>query len=359
MIYVGCDAHKKYSIFAVMDNEGPVGVPVRVDHDRVLFRSYLGCLPAGTSVAIETIGSWYWMVDEIEQAGHNPILTHARKAKLMMGQINKTDKLDAKGLALLLRNGTLPEVWIPPGELRDQRELPRLRMALVGIRTRLKNRIQSSLAKYAIRIDEPSDLFGKAGREALAGRLGELPPQTRLSVESELVLLDHVEEQIELAEKQIKEVIAETPAMKLLMTMPGVGAILGVVIAMEIGDVERFGGAEKLASYAGTVPRVSSSGGKTHYGKSRPDVNRNLKWAFMEAANVISSHPRWWAGRHVGRLYQRIRERKGHGKAVGAVARHLSEAAYWILKKKEAYREPQSHIPDSSTREETRSLHES
>jgi transposase len=349
MLYVGCDAHKKYSIFAVMDNTSLVGVPVRVEHDRILFRRYLACLPAGTSVAIETIGSWYWMVDEIEQAGHNPVLAHARKAKLMMGQINKTDTLDAKGLALLLRNGTLPEVWIPPGELRDQRELPRLRMALVGIRTGLKNRIQSSLAKYAIRIEGASDLFGTKGREALAGRLVELPPQTRLSVESELALLDQVEEQIELTEKRIKEVIAETPAMKLLMTLPGVGAILGVVIAMEIGDVGRFAGAEKLASYAGTVPRVSSSGGKTHYGKSRPDVNRNLKWAFIEAANVIASHPRWWAGRHVGRLYQRIRERKGHGKAVGAVARHLSEAAYWVLRKNEAYREPQSSIPGSST----------
>lgn len=359
MLYVGCDAHKKYSIFVVMDSAGPVGEPVRVDHDRVLFRRYLAYLPERTSIAIETNGSWYWMVDEIERAGHNPILTHARKAKLMMGQINKTDKLDAKGLALLLRNGTLPEVWIPPGELRDQRELPRLRIALVGIRTGLKNRIQSALAKYAIRIDEPSDLFGKAGREVLAKRLGELPAQTRLSVESELALLDRVEEQIELSEKRIKEVIAETPAMKLLMTLPGVGMILGVIIAMEIGEVERFAGAEKLASYAGTVPRVSSSGGKTQYGKSRPDVNRYLKWAFMEAANVIASHPHWWAGRHVGRLYLRIRERKGHGKAVGAVARHLAEAAYWVLKKNEAYREPQSSRPDSSTREETRPFHES
>lgn len=359
MLYVGCDAHKRYSVFAVMDDRGPVGVPVKVDHDLGLFRHYLSCLPEGTGIAIETSGSWYWMVDEIEQAGHNPVLAHAGKAKLMMGQINKTDKLDARGLALMLRNGTLPKVWIPPGELRDQRELPRLRMALVGIRTGLKNRIQATLAKYGIRIEESSDLFGKAGREALARRLGELPPQTRVSVEAELRLLDQVEEQIGLSEKRIKEVVAETPAIKLLMSLPGVGVILGIVIAMEIGDVERFGGAEQLASYAGTVPRVRSSGGKTYYGKSRPDVNRYLKWAFKEAANVIASHPRWWAGRHVGRLYLRLRERKGHGKAVGAVARHLAEAAYWMLKNKEAYREPRAQTPTSSTREETRLPHES
>ena len=161
-----------------------------------------------------------------------------------------------------------------------------------------------------------------------------------------------------MCEQRIKDVVASTPAMKLLMTLPGVGPILGVVIAMEIGDVERFAGADRLASYAGTVPRVSSSGGKTYYGKVRPDVNRYLKWAFVEAANVVTVHQRHWPNRHVVRLYRRIRERKGHAKAAVAVARHLAEASYWVLKKNEPYREPKYNIPTSSTREETRRPHE-
>jgi len=89
--------------------------------------------------------------------------TSARKAKLMMGQINKTDKLDARGLNTLQRNGTLPTVWIPPGELRDQRELPRTRMALVRQRTQLKNRLHATLAKYALHDVEVTDLFGVRG----------------------------------------------------------------------------------------------------------------------------------------------------------------------------------------------------
>jgi hypothetical protein len=76
-----------------------------------------------------------WIVDEIEAAGCLPKLVHARKAKLMMGAINKTDKLDVRGLNQLQRNGTLPTVWIPPGELRDQRDLPRTRMVLVRQRS--------------------------------------------------------------------------------------------------------------------------------------------------------------------------------------------------------------------------------
>jgi transposase len=332
-----------------MNEAGRVGAPVRVEHARMMFRRFLESLPAGSPIAIESVGNWYWMIDEMERAGHSPQLAHAGKAKLMMGQINKTDKLDAAGLATLLRNGTLPSVWIPSGELRDQRELPRMRMSLVSVRTMLKNRIHATLAKYAIEIDEVSDLFGMKGREILAKRLEELPPYSRRSVETQLELLDQVADHIRLSEKEIQEVVEATPAMKLLMTIPGIGKILAVVIALEIGDITRFPGPEHLASYAGTVPRVKSSGGKTFFGKVRPDVNRYLKWALIEAANMIVLHQRHWSHYHMTRLYHRLRERKGHAKAVVAVARHMAEAVFWVLKKNEAYKEPQK--PISSTQE--------
>src|SRR5512139_2505085 len=153
---VGCDAHRRYSVFVVMDERGHTGTGTRVEHSRELYRHFLSTLPPGSPIALESIGNWYWMIEEMERAGHQPVLAHAKKAKLMMGLTNKTDKLDARGLALLLRNGTLPSVWIPPGELRDQRELPRMRIVFARIRTMLKNRIQSTLAKYGIQIDEVS-----------------------------------------------------------------------------------------------------------------------------------------------------------------------------------------------------------
>jgi len=349
--YFGCDAHKRYSIFTSVDDTGNVGPYVRVENNRSLFRGYLEEIPPGSQIAVETVGNWYWMVDEMEKAGHIPLLTNAGKAKAMMGQINKTDKLDAKGLAILLRNGTLPSIWIPPGELRDQRELPRMRMTLVRIRTMIKNRIHATLSKYAIEIDEVSNVFGVAGRKLLAGRLWELPPQTRHSVEKQLQLLDDVEDQIKESEQQIKAVVQETPAMQLLMTLPGVGMILAVVIAMEVGDVARFSGPDRLASYAGTVPRVKASGGKIFLGRVRPDVNRYLKWAYVEAANTIVLFHKRWTGRHTVGLYMRLREKRGHAKAVVAVARHLAEATYWVLKKGEPYKEKGTERPVSSTRE--------
>jgi len=340
--YIGCDAHKQYSIFCAMDEKGRVSPPHRVEHTREELRAFLQELPPGSPIAIETIGNWYWIIDEMEQAGHQPQLAHAREAKKLMGKSNKTDKLDARGLATLLRNGTLPTVWIPPSPLRDQRELPRMRMVFVRMRTTLKNRIHATFAKYAIHFEGVSDLFGGSGRRELEKHRKELPPETQRSVGEELTLLDQLETQIQSIEAHVSEVVQETPKIQLLDTLPGVGPILAIVQALEIGDVERFPGPEHLASYAGTVPRIHESGGKRYDGRVRPDVNRYLKWAFVEAANVVVLNQTRWGDRHVVQLYQRIRKRKGHAKAVVAVARHLAEAAYWVLKKGEPYREPQS-----------------
>src|SRR6059036_312890 len=138
----------------------------------------------------------------------------------------------------------------------------------------------------------------------------------------------------------MQTVFSATPGIHLLMTLPGVGFILAVVIALEVGDVGRFARAEKLAGYAGTTPRVRSSGGKTRYGPLRPDVNRYLKWAFIEAANVVCRIRRRHPDRHASRRYERIARRKGHHKAIAAVARHLAEATYWMLTRQESYREP-------------------
>ena len=137
----------------------------------------------------------------------------------------------------------------------------------------------------------------------------------------------------------MKKLFKETEQHKLLETMPGVGFILSVVILQEVGDIGRFGSAERFTSYCGLTPRVHASGGKVRYGRLRPDTNHYLKWALSEAGNSVAVNRKRFPARHVSQMYNRIRGRKGHAKAVGAVARHLAEATYWILTKAEVYRE--------------------
>jgi transposase len=156
-----------------------------------------------------------------EEAGCAPLLAHAAKAKLMMGHVHKTDKLDAGGLATLLHMGTLPAVWIPPGDLRDERELPRTRMAFSKVRTMLKNRIHSTLAKYALSLDTQSDIFTPKWRPQLSALLQQLPPETRRCVEQELELLELLQAHIQRLEARILQRVEITRTIQWVMSIPG------------------------------------------------------------------------------------------------------------------------------------------
>lgn len=285
MNYIAFDSHKRYTLASVEKPDGTRLKETRIEHDRGAIKRFLSKWEPGSPVAVETIGNWYWIVDEIEAAGMKPQLVHARKAKLMMGCVNKTDKLDVRGLNQLQRNGTLPRVWIPPRELRDWRELPRTRMVMSNSMVRLKNRIHAVLAKHALHIQGLSDAFGATGRELIRARFKLLPPHARFTAVMLLDQLEVIEGQIAKMEKRMRETFRESPELELLMSMPGIGFILGTVLLLEIGDVGRFPAAENLAAYSGTTPRVHGSGGKTRIGQLRSDVNRYMKWAYVEAAN--------------------------------------------------------------------------
>jgi transposase len=351
--YIAFDTHKHYTVASVERPTGEVLQETRLAHSRGVIRDFLGQWTSGSPVAVETVGNWYWLVDEIEAAGMVPRLVHARKAKLMSGMINKTDKLDVRGLNRLQRTGTLPTVWIPPAEVRDQRDLPRTRMVLVSTRTRLKNRVHATLAKYAVTVSDVSDLFGKQGRAILTPKLAQLPPHTHFATHQLLEQLKVLDEHVAAFESRMREVFKQTPALERVMSLPGVGFILGLVILLEVGDVHRFADAEHLAAYAGTTPRVHSTGGKVRFGRTRPDVNHYLKWAFTEAAEACCQHREQahWMYRHVSRLYARVRHRKNHAKAIVAVARHLTEATYWMLTKKQPYQEPKRQMQDRRVHE--------
>jgi transposase len=342
MEYIALDVHKKYTWARVENTEGQRLYESRLAHAHGNIKNFVHRWSAGSLVAVETVGNWYWVVDEIEAGGGKPQLVNARLAKLMMGNVNKSDKLDAKGMNHLQRNGTLPTVWIPPCSVRDARELPRTRMVLSRQRTQLKNRVHATLGKYGLVVEGATDAFGKRGRKIMSALMAGLPPHTQQGLERVLDQLDHIEENLEIIERQMQEVFAPCAETNWLKTLPGVGDILAVVLWTEIGTIERFGRAEQLASYAGLVAREHSSGGKIRFGAVRRDVNVYLKWAFVEAANSSILNCERCGYGHISRLYQRIKARRGHGKAKVAVARHLAEASFWMLKKGEAYREPMS-----------------
>src|SRR5215813_3531261 len=169
MEYIAFDAHKRYTLASVVRPDGRLIREQRIAHEPGALQQFLERCERGSPVAVETIGNWYWIVDEIEAAGCVPKLVHARKAKLMMGEINKTDKLDARGLNRLQQAGTLPTVWIPPGELRDQ-----------------------------------TDLFGVRGRALLRQRFERLPPHTAYASRKLLEQVEALDGDVREFEKRIQ-----------------------------------------------------------------------------------------------------------------------------------------------------------
>jgi transposase len=347
--YIGCDLHKKYAVFVVMDERGKAEPPVKVANDLLELRAFLRSLPAGAPVAVEASGSWYWFVDELEQAGLDPRLVNPLEAKKRMGG-NKTDPKDAAGMARLLCCGSLPEVWIPPAKLRDFRGLLRTRLALRHHTTDLKNRVHAAIRRYGqYEPGEPKDLFAGKGRVQLSVYVGALPEETRLATRHEWAAVDALEEHIRELEARIRLTVGQLGHVRTLQSLPGVGAILGPTIYLEIGDVSRFGSAEKLASYAGLTPRIYSSAGKTRMGPTPRACNHYLKWAFVEAANVVIMRQDRYQASHAFQLYRRLRRHKDHGPAAVAVARRLAEASWWMLTKNQPYREPAPASIASST----------
>src|SRR5262245_29445080 len=153
-------------------------------------------------------------------------------------------------------------------------------MTLVGMETRLKNRVHAILAKYALRL-EVTDVFSQKGRRLVLEHLENLPEETRQVVRQHLELLESTERQKKVTEQRLQTIVRQRDDVDLLRTLPGVGWILATVLALEIGGVQRVKQVLELASYAGTVPRVHSSVGKSRHGRGHRDVNRYLKWALV------------------------------------------------------------------------------
>ena len=244
----------------------------------------------------------------------------------------KTDKIDARMLASLLRVGLIPEVYVPTEEVRSQKMLWRERIWLVRMHVRLKNRIHRLLNHYHIEVPEFSDLFGAAGRRFLEEL--KLPEPGNRILNAQLKLLQSYRLQIEEVQRWAVKATQGHPNRAYLESLPGFGKVFAPIVALEIDDPKRFANPGKLASYCGLVPSLYSSGGKSWQGGIGKEGNHWLKWAFIEAA--------WAAIRssaYFRLVYQRLRQRKTAQVSIIACARRLCEIAYHLLKERRCYEE--------------------
>jgi transposase len=237
MHFVGIDLHRKRSQVAVLDGEGRELRSRRIVNDPELFLALLAEIDGECRVALEATYGWEWLAELLEDAGYELHLAHPLRTKAIASARVKTDAVDARTLAHLLRSDLLPEAYIAPRELRDVRDLLRHRVALTRMRSALKNRVGAILAKYAI-ARPYSDLFGPGGRRFLAEL--ELREGPRRRLDSLLSLIDDFTREIETTSQEIDRRARQDPYVDVLCQIRGIGRYLALLIIAEIADITRF-----------------------------------------------------------------------------------------------------------------------
>jgi transposase len=286
-VYVGIDVHRKRSQVAVVDQSGEVLTNRNVPNGVEPILKVIGGLPPGTPAAFEAAYGTSWLVELLESYGFAPHLVHSLRCKAIASARLKNDKVDAATLAQLLRADLLPEAWIAPPPVRQLRALLRHRVALVRLRTLLRNRIHAIVADYGH--DRPAgEYWSGPGRAWLASL--DLPAVSRELVEDDLGLIAALQDRIDRLDWEVRQRARSDPRVKVLTQLPGIGPFTALVILAEIGEVSRFGSARKLASWAGLTPTVRGSDRVAHHGHISKEGSVWLRWCCARRRKRPSAH---------------------------------------------------------------------
>ena len=314
-------------------------------------------------IALESTGVlWIQLYLTLEQSGFKLKLANPYHIKHVPGR--KTDQKDSEWLAQLLKNNLINASYIPDKRIRDLRELTRTRIKLVQTRTDFKNRVHKIFERCSIKLSSTlHDLFGPAGREVVQGIIDgkdikEILDNTtnktlkkrRLLIEhavkgalspNDVSLLRHMVEVIAKLDAEISSLESEINTLvkedelEIVSSIPGIGRKVAPLVIAEIGDVNRFENASKLASWAGLCPSVYQSSGLNLTGHITRQGSKYLRYMMVEAAHAVS---RMKHGK-LASFYQRIKMKKGGQVALVALARKMLTIVWHLLKNKEKYTE--------------------
>jgi transposase len=229
------------------------------------------------ALAVEATYRWEWLVESLEDAGHDVHRAHPSRTRAIAAAHVKTDAVEARTLAHLLRADLLPEAYIA---LRDLRELLRHRAALTAMRAALKNRLHAILAKQGVTRQQP-DLFGKGGRQFLAElRLREGPRRRLAGV---LSLIDDFGREITAATEEIEQHAKADDRVDVLCQIRGVGRYTAMLIVAEVGDISRFPSLPSVL-LGRADPNRSQLGRRSAPRSHLAPRLTALRWALVEAA---------------------------------------------------------------------------
>lgn len=325
-LYAGIDLHSNNNVLVVIDEKDRTILQRRLPNDPVEVLSHLAPYRKRlVATAIESTFNWYWLVDALMEAGYDVKLVKTNEVKVYEGLKHTGDEHDARHLAHLLRLGILPAAYIYPKAERAVRDLLRKRAQLVRQRTAQALSVQNLVSRntgQGIAMDEMYALDDKA-IEGIAGGIAARAS----SIRSSLTVVRCLNEQIRVVEQEVLKQAKLKPEFKKLLTVDGVGKILGMTIMYEAGTMERFKKVGQFASYARCVDSSRMSNGKKKGEGNRKNGNKYLAWAFVEAAHFAVRY-----NERIRRFYQRKKSKTNGVVGVKAVAHKLARGSYHVLK---------------------------
>jgi len=324
-LYCGIDLHSRNGVYFVTSEQNKTickrRLPNRLPEVLKTLEPFRNDLKV---VAVESTYNWYWLVDGLVENGYPVSLVNPSAVKQYSGLKEANDWTDAGFLAHLARLGCLPTGYIYPKEDRPVRDLLRRRMLFVKHRTALILSVQNMICRQSAKSIGHLDLM-QMDQEELLGLL-DREESLVFVAQQQLQTIDLLSRRIVLFDKRALSQARAKPSYRLLLTMPGVGEILGLTILYETGDIHRFAKASHYTSYCRAVKATRTSNGKKKGYNNRKNGNRYLAWAFIEAVHhaIRCCQP-------AKAFYERKRAKVNGALASKALASKWSKAAYYIM----------------------------
>ena len=319
----GADVHKRVTQLALLRDGRPPSQS-RFANDAAAVNGALTRLPAGTTIAVESTGSWWWFVDTARRLGHHVVLSHPKLTKAIAAARLKSDKVDAVMLARLLKADLLPMVWIPAERERPIREWRGHRGRVVRTRTAVMNELHAVSSKRNLEV--PRYLWHRA--QPVPWRPEELGGYGPRIVQEKVAVLQALHEQISGLDQALKMRANEDPEARRLMTHPGVGPVTAVAVRAWVGDIHRVASAKHLVSDFGLAPRVRQSADTERHGPISQEGNRMVRTLLVQAALSAMRH----TGGPVRRQYLGVLKRRGKKIARIAATAKLLGVLYQMMK---------------------------
>lgn len=328
--YAGIDLHSSNNYIGVIDSQGRKLYTKRHDNQLDCILKALAPFKKTLSgVVVESTYNWYWVVDGLQDDGYTVHLANPAAIQQYEGLKFTDDKWDSLWLANMLRLNILPEGYIYPKEDRAVRDLLRRRMMFVGQRTAQILSLQSMITRN--RGLNFSGAVVKNIMDFFVDRLFD-SPHLRFTAKKNLAVIRFLDEAIKEIEAEVKSQAKLKKEFEMLLTMTGVGDILGMTIMMEVGNISRFESVGNYSSYCRCVESKRLSNGKLKGKNNKKNGNKYLSWAYIEAANFSRRYCPM-----AKKFYQRKLAKSNKVLATKALANKLSKASYFIMRDQVPY----------------------